>query len=206
MSMSLIVQAGGNSSRMGQDKARMLFLKEPLIARVLRRLSGVADEVFVTMNTQSDYSFLGVPLVVDVYPEKGALGGLYTGLLAATFPVAAVVACDLPFINPLLLKKEFELMVQSGADAVVPASPKGLEPLHSVFRREVCLRAVEEAVKAGQYRVTSWFPKINLRIMSVDEVLAWDPYLRSFINVNAPEEFIQAEALAQEMGEGLPPE
>ncbi|RME08873.1 MAG: molybdopterin-guanine dinucleotide biosynthesis protein MobB, partial [Anaerolineae bacterium] len=76
--LSVVIQAGGRSSRMGQDKALMPFLGEPLVRRVLRRLRPLADELLITTNNPQDYPPLGVRLVPDVIPDRGALGGLLT--------------------------------------------------------------------------------------------------------------------------------
>ncbi|MCX8063463.1 MAG: NTP transferase domain-containing protein, partial [Anaerolineales bacterium] len=75
---SLVVQAGGESRRMGKDKALLPFLGKPLIQRILERLIPVVDEALVTTNHPERYGFLNVPLVGDVFPGRGALGGLYT--------------------------------------------------------------------------------------------------------------------------------
>ena len=94
--LTICVQAGGESSRMGQDKALMPFLGRPLIQRVTDRLAPIADEVIVTTNHPEDYRFLGLPLFPDLKPGRGALGGLYTALSSATCESVAVVACDMP--------------------------------------------------------------------------------------------------------------
>ena len=94
--LTLAIQAGGRSSRMGKDKALLDFGGQPLIQQVLSRLESLADETIVTTNHPEDYHFLGFPLIPDVIPDRGALGGLYTALNAASHPLVAVVACDLP--------------------------------------------------------------------------------------------------------------
>jgi molybdopterin-guanine dinucleotide biosynthesis protein A len=88
---------------MGQDKALIPFLGQPLIQRVKERVAKIADEVLVTTNNPEAFGFLQVRLVKDVIPGMGALGGLYTALYAASHPLVAVVACDMPFVNPLIL-------------------------------------------------------------------------------------------------------
>src|SRR5512143_3119304 len=101
--LSVVVQAGGQSTRMGENKALKPFLGEPLIQRVIQRLRPVADEVLITANDPLEYLFLGVPVFPDVRPGRGPLGGLYTALAKATHPTAAVVACDMPFASAPLL-------------------------------------------------------------------------------------------------------
>ncbi len=101
--LTVVIQAGGESRRMGQDKALLPFLGKPLIQRVIERVASLADELLVTTNRPEAYQFLDLPLFPDVIPGRGALGGLYTALSAASQPLVAVVACDMPFASPALL-------------------------------------------------------------------------------------------------------
>lgn len=196
---TIVIQAGGQSIRMGQDKALLPFMGVPLISRVVERLSSLADELLITTNQPEAYQFLGVPLVSDIVPGKGALGGLYTALHAAQHPITAVVACDMPFLQPQLLSVQNDLLIQSGADVVIPRSKSGLEPMHAVYRREACLPAVKAAIEANERRMISWFSQVKVREMAPDEIALHDPEFRSFINVNSPEEFQMAEELAQKL-------
>jgi len=194
--ISLIIQAGGKSSRMGQDKALKPFLGRPLIVRVIERLAPIADEILVTTNSPEQYAFLGLRLVPDLVPGCGPLGGLHAGLTAAAHPIVAVVACDMPFASAPLLEAAARLLVQEGADVVIPRSDSGLEPLHAVYRRETCLHNIQEAIQAGEYKLIGWFPKVNVREMTPEEVAALDPSRLAFWNVNTPAEFEQAEKIA----------
>ena len=197
--LTLIVQAGGESRRMGQDKALLPFLGRPLIQRVIERLASVGDEVLVTTNRPEAYAFLGVPLAPDLLPGRGALGGLYTALSAARQPLVGVVACDMPFASPALLEAERELLLESGAQAVIPRHADGTEPFHAVYDRAACLPAVEAALQEGKWRVDAWFPAANLRFLSPAEIKTLDPLGLAFWNVNTPEEFQRAERLAVEI-------
>jgi len=195
--LTICVQAGGESRRMGQDKALISFLGRPLIQRVVDRLTPIADEVIVTTNRPEDYRFLGLPLFPDLKPGRGALGGLYTALSSATSEAVAVVACDMPFASPTLIEAADRLLVQEGADIVIPDSGDGLEPLHAVYRRETCLPAIESAIDADQWRLISWFPQVKVRTLQPDEVRFHDPSGLAFWNLNTPEELAEAEQLAK---------
>ena len=87
--LTVCIQAGGQSSRMGEDKALKSFLGRPLIQRVVDRLSPIADELIVTTNRPQDFSFLRVRLIADLKPARGALGGLYTAITSAAHPLVA---------------------------------------------------------------------------------------------------------------------
>jgi molybdopterin-guanine dinucleotide biosynthesis protein A len=198
--LTVAVQAGGQSTRMGEDKALKPFLGRPLIQRVLERLRPLADEVIVTTNRPEAYAFLGVRLASDVRPGRGALGGLYTALQAASSPFVAVAACDVPFVSARLIAYARELMEQEAVDVVIPESTEGLEPLHAVYRRETCLPEVEAAIAADAWKMIAWFPKVRVRVLSGPELAPLDEGGLAFWNLNTPEEFEEAEQLAGETG------
>lgn len=180
---------------MGEDKALKTFLGRPLIQRVIERLSPVADELIVTTNRPEDYSFLGLRLIPDLKPGRGALGGLYTAIASASHPFVAVLACDMPFASASLLEAATGLIVLEGADVVIAKSEEGYEPLHAVYRRVTCLPAIESAIAADQWKVIAWFPEVKVRILTPDEIKRFDPTGLAFWNVNTPEEFAKAEEL-----------
>lgn len=182
---------------MGQNKALLLFQGEPLITRVYRRLASLADEVLITVNQTTGFEFLGLPLITDVYPGKGTLGGLFTGLHAARGPLIAVVGCDMPFVKPILLQAELDLLNRTQADTVIPLSDTGLEPLHAVYRRGTCLPAIYKSLMADQLRLVSWLSDVKVQEMPLDEVKVYDPELHAFFNLNTPDDFKQAEAMAR---------
>jgi molybdopterin-guanine dinucleotide biosynthesis protein A len=197
LDLTLAVHAGGLSSRMGEDKALKPFLGRPLIQRVIDRLSPLAAETLVTTNDPAGYGFLNLALVPDRIPGKGALGGLYTALEAAVYPIVAMLACDMPFASPELLQVAFRLMEAEAADVVLPRSPDGLEPLHALYRRETCLPVVAAAIKANRLQVIAWFPKVRVRELTREEITAADPAGMAFLNINTAEDFLRAERLAR---------
>ena len=135
--------------------------------------------------------------VVERIAGQGALCGVYTSLFAAQYPFVAPVACDLPVINPAILHAELDLLNAGGSDIVIPESANGLEPLHAVYRREVCLPFVHEAIIHEQRRLIGWFEQVRVRIMTPAEVAEFDPNQLTFINVNTPDDFAWAESLTR---------
>ena len=198
---TIVIQAGGRSKRMGQDKALLPFLGEPLILRVINRISHLADEMLVTTNQPQDFSFLNVPLVSDITPGRGALGGLYTALSAATHNTVAILACDMPFINPDLIAAERDYLFKMQADLVVPTTENGMEPLHAVYRKDKCLQPVKDMIAADKWRVDSWYHLVKLEHFPLQEIRKSDPQLLSFKNVNTPQELEKAIRLAQKIDE-----
>ncbi len=196
--LSVAIQAGGQSSRMGEDKALKSFLGRPLIQRVAERMKPIADEIIVTTNQPEGYEFLGLRLVPDLKPGRGALGGLYTAIASAFHPLTAVVACDMPFASPQFFEGARKIMDAENADVVIAKTEEGYEPLHALYRRETCLPAVEAALAAAQWKVVSWFPQVKVRTLSGEEARRLNPSGLCFWNLNTPEEFAEAERLARQ--------
>jgi molybdopterin-guanine dinucleotide biosynthesis protein A len=195
--LTVVIQAGGQSSRMGRDKALIPFLGQPLVVRLVERLSPLADELLVVSNRPDDFAFLNLPLFGDKIPGRGALGGLYTALEAASKPRVVVVACDMPFASPSMLQFQAQVLESESADVVIPKTEHGFEPLHAVYRRAACLPAIEAAIRADQWKVISWFPQVRVRELAGDELKRHDPRALTFFNVNTPEEWEKAEDLAR---------
>jgi molybdopterin-guanine dinucleotide biosynthesis protein A len=193
--LTVVIQAGGQSSRMGEDKALKPFLGRPLIQRVMERMKPIADEIIVTTNQPPGYQFLGLRLVPDLKPGRGALGGLYTAIASASHPLAAVVACDMPFASPEFFEGARKIMDEENADVVIAKTGEGYEPLHALYRRETCLPAIESAITADQWKVISWFPQVKVRVLTGGEVKSLDPSGLCFWNLNTPEEFAEAEEI-----------
>lgn len=197
--LTIVIQAGGESRRMGQDKALLPFLGQPLVARIVARFRPIADEMLVTTNRPEAYQFLGLPLYADLLPGRGALGGVYTALKLAQNPCVAIIACDMPFASPALASAERDMLLANQNDLVIPHSGEGLEPFHAVYRRESCLPAIEATLQAGKWRVDAWFSQVKVQILRREDILPFDPLGLCFQNVNTPEELQEAEALAQQI-------
>lgn len=194
--LTVVIQAGGASSRMGEDKALKPFLRRPLIQRVIERLAPIADEMIVTTNRPAEYGFLNTRLVPDLRPGRGALGGLYTAIASASHPFVAVAACDMPFASQNFFESAHRLIVQEEADVVIVKTDEGYEPFHALYRRETCLPAIEAAIDADQWKAIAWFPQVKVRTLSPDEIKIFDPSGLCFWNLNTPEDFLQAEQRA----------
>lgn len=204
--VTVAVQAGGESRRMGRSKATVPFAGRPLICRLIERTSPAADEVIVTTNEVENLSFLaegypemGIRLVPDVYDFRGALPGMASAMRAASGDYVAIVACDMVCASASLIAHEASVMDRTGADVVVPVNKHGFEPFHALYRRETCLPVIEEAIRAGELRAQAFFDQVKVYEMSQAEVLKVAPMGGCFINVNTPEELKMMEkALAEE--------
>jgi molybdopterin-guanine dinucleotide biosynthesis protein A len=193
--ITVAIMAGGKSSRMGTDKAFVKVLGRPLIEDLVENLSGLGQEMILITNQPDGYRYLGLPLFSDVWPDKGALGGIYTALHHSTQPRTLCVACDMPFINRPLLEYLIALSVEG--DAIVPRLNGEAEPFRAVYAREACLGPIRAALEANRMRIISFFPQVRVRWVEQPEVEQFDPRHLSFFNVNTPEDLIEARRLAQ---------
>ncbi len=180
-----IILAGGKNLRMGQNKAFLEVQGERIIDRIKRILIDLFDEVLLVTNSPRDYLDLDLRTVTDLYREKGALGGIFTGLFHASFSHAFVAACDMPFLNKELISHLVRL--SPGYDIVIPRTDDGLQPLHAVYSQR-CLPFIEDLLKRGNLKILDFFHRVRKREVPAGEIIPLDPHLSSFLNLNSPED------------------
>ena len=202
--LSCVVQAGGLSSRMGCDKARMPFCGKPLIERVLERLALVGSELVVTTSRPEELAYLRecefdglVPRVVmDVDGPAGAMRGIASSLTAARLPLVAIVACDMPFVSPELIGVLADQVKEGPLDVCVPREERGIEPLCAVWRHDACASAACELLASDRQRIRCLIDRVHAGYLDEPQIIAAAGSLLCFENVNTPEEFAAAELLA----------
>lgn len=206
--VTAVILAGGESQRMGTNKALLAVAGQPLIARTAARVRALCDGIVVVTNTPDVYQFLvsdfGAVLVADAYPARGSLVGLYSGLRAVQTPLALALACDMPLLNLGLLQAMIGLAVD--CDAVVPRMEGQAEPLHAIYRPATCAPAVLRHLEAGDRRMVSFLPDVQVRYLDAADVEAYDPQRLSFVNVNTPAEWADAQARLAETDAGRGPD
>lgn len=198
--MNAIILAGGNNSRMEQNKALLKLNGESLIVRIINRIKEHFDKVIIMSDSLSSYADLGVYLVSNngVYLEKdlvkgrGPLGGIYSGLKTSSSFYNFFFACDLPFINPELV--EFMKRESSGYALTIPRTREGyFHPLHAIYSKE-CLPPIEEQFKENIFKVANFFSKVKVNYIEEEEIEEFNPYL-SFYNINTWEDYNKAKRL-----------
>ncbi len=194
---TIVLQAGGESSRMGKDKALLPFLGTPLIQRLRDRFQQIGDELVVISNDFAGYKYLKLPLYKDVIPGRGALGGLYTALTVSSSPLVGLIAADLPFASPALFEYMLEQILVTKADAIMPSTKHGLEPIHAIYRRDICLPFVKKALDDNLWRMKAWHASANIQVLDPEQTLEITGSDYTFLNLNTPAEFINAEDIAQ---------
>ena len=194
-----IILAGGLSRRLGRDKAVEPINGQPLIGRVMDALSRITDELVVVVNTPQRGQELPLPdsavAAVDIHPNAGSLGGIFTGLSAASNQWGIVAACDMPFLNLNLLSHL--LSFRESHDAVVPVLDHRPEPTHAAYSK-VCLSAIEARLEAGDMKIARFFDDVRVKYVSQRQVEEIDPGRLSFFNVNTEEDLTRACLLAAE--------
>ncbi|MDA1349366.1 MAG: molybdenum cofactor guanylyltransferase [Chloroflexi bacterium] len=195
--VSGVVLAGGLSRRLGRDKAVEPVDGVPLIGRVISRLSEVSQQTVVVVNEPGRVAALPLPTsaktAVDIYPGKGSLGGIFTGLSAADGEWAFVVSCDMPFLNTALLSHMLSL--REGFDVVVPVIDGRPEPTHALYNK-ACLPHMQRRLEADELKIIGFFEEVKVFYLAEEELDRFDPEHLSFFNVNTQEDLDRAQALA----------
>jgi molybdopterin-guanine dinucleotide biosynthesis protein A len=195
--LTIAIQAGGQSSRMGKDKALVKLHGKPLIEHVLEKVHGLGDELLITTNSPEKLEYLGVRLERDRIPGAGALHGLETALLSAEGEYVLLVACDAPFVRRRLLEHLIDL--RSHGDVIIPMKDGRYEPLQALYKRASCLPAVGQALLSGEKRMISFFSSINVQTVDAKTLARLDPAGISFFNINTPADLVQAEEILRKL-------
>ena len=191
-----VVLAGGESRRMGQNKALMPLGGERLVDRVARTLRACCSELLMVTNSPDVYADVGLRMVGDVWPGKGSLGGIYSAIHHAATPYVLVVACDMPFLQPASLTYLIEQI--GDYDVVMPDVLGEQQPLHAIYGR-ACLEPIRRRLEADRLRIVGFLPDVRVRTVTAAELQTFDPDLLAFQNLNTPEEF---EAAARHLQSG----
>lgn len=197
MKVTSIILAGGKNLRLGRSKALETLDGKSLLERVIERLRPLTNQILIVASReQFELPVAGeAEILVDIYPDKGPLGGIYTGLLASQSPRSIVVACDMPFLNTELLR--YMLRLSRDFDAVVPRLEKGMiEPLHAIYSRN-CLDNMKKRLERNQLKVHSFLNTVRVRYVERAESQRLDPELLSFFNINYQSDLDRALALLQ---------
>ena len=183
--VSAAILAGGLSTRMGVNKALIIYKGKPLIERPLAKLKNLTSDVLIVSKTPGLYVYPGVRSVADVMPRHSALIGICSALHAAREKYCLVVACDMPFLNLDLLR--YLIALAPYHDVVMPVLRKGPEPLHAVYSKE-CLPAIEKLIAKGEDKIVEFLPWVKVRYVDEDVIRFFDPTLTSFVNINTPKD------------------
>ncbi len=180
-----VILAGGKSSRYGTNKAFVEINGTRLIDRVASVMGTIFKKVILITNCPREYSYLHLPAHEDLIQGLGPIGGIYTGLEKIRDNEGFFIACDMPFASQDLIR--YIVSVKDNFDAVVPKVDWKIEPLYALYRKS-CLPVLIELITSGSYQIVESFHRLNVRFIHETEIRTYDPQLRSFFNVNRPDE------------------
>lgn len=198
--MTSIILAGGKSSRLGRNKALQVIEGKSLIQWVIDRLAILSTEIIIATAHGKAIpcsSAVEIKTVADIYPGKGPLVGIYSGLIASSSSRAIVVGCDTPFLSVGLL--EYMTQLCSTFDVVVPRIGKKVEPLCAVYSKN-CLVPMQGLLEQNELKISALFSMVKVKYVEEDEINSFDPEHLSFFNINSHDDLERARKLAAEKG------
>ena len=198
--MTIAILAGGAASRMGgADKASLPLNGRRIIDRQVETLRHVSDSIIVVGGQPDRFRDLGIRAVPDVYADCGALGGIYSALLASDRPWTLVLACDMPFLSLPLLQR-LTRVPAPGVDMVMPRTHEGPQPLCAVYAAR-CADAVRRRIEGGLLKAASLAEDVRVEEIGPEELATYDPDWLMFVNVNTPHDYERAKNVIDRMPE-----
>jgi len=196
MKVGAILLAGGESSRLGVDKAWLKIEGETLLQRAVSNLDFLESEIVIVTAGGRPLpevkSTSKLKEVEDVAFGRGPLRGIYTGLTYSTCQYNFTSACDMPLVNKNLVKHMIDQAL--GYDIVIPQLGEYYEPLHAVYSRS-CLETIEDLLTNGELKIDKMLARLKVNYVQQEEVDRFDPRHLSFFNINRPADVEEAAAL-----------
>ena len=180
-----IILSGGKSIRMGENKAFIEIEGIPIIHRIHTLFEKLFKEIIIVTDQKERFSNINAKVYSDLFPNKGVLGGIYTGLFFSSFQYAFCAACDMPFLKESVIK--FLMKKIEDYEVVVPKTKDGLQPLHAIYSKN-CLKPIKEIIEQNKYKILDLYPMVRVKIVTEKEFSNLDPINESFININTPED------------------
>jgi molybdopterin-guanine dinucleotide biosynthesis protein A len=200
LSTSGIILAGGKSLRLGHNKVFETIGHKNLLDLVVEWVAPLTDEVILVITDEravpQHINHSEFKVVTDIYPGKGPLGGIYTGLVHSSSFKNLVVASDMPFLNQALLR--YMIQIAAGFDVVVPRVGHLVEPLHSVYSKN-CAAPIKQMIDKGRLSVSQLLSQVRTRYLEAAEIERFDPQHLSFFNVNTIDDLRRAREIARKM-------
>ena len=185
-----IIIAGGQSRRLGKDKALLSIQGQPLLNRISDRVTAVCEELIVVGPPERQQLLPEALVVQDIHPNAGPIAGLQVGLRNASHLWSIVVACDMPFLNPNLL--QYLISLGDGYDIVLPRYGGYTHQLCAAYSKN-CLAHIESQIAEGDYKIDRFFSDVRVRYVDEPDLQQYDPGLQTFLNVNTPEALAKVE-------------
>ena len=200
MEISCIILAGGKSIRLGHDKVTERLGNSTLLEKVISRIDSFIQEIVVVTAEQREFEQLSgnpkVTTVTDIFPGRGSLGGIYTGLVRSNSFHNLVIAADMPFINRELIA--YMIDTAEGFDYVIPRMGKFYEPLHAIYSKN-CISPIENMINRDRRVIIELFDFVQVRYVDIEEIDRFDPEHLSFFNINTKQDLEKARKIESGM-------
>ncbi len=189
--MNGIILAGGKNSRISMPKALIRMDKYSIIENTVNLFRDLFDDIIIVSNRSKDYVSLGVKLTEDLIPGKGPLCGIYSGLTVSSNYYNFVVACDMPFIEPTIIRYLQKNIKDDIYDVIVPEYNGFLEPLFAIYTKK-CIHPIAENLKRNQLKIRDFFNYVKVKEVSCNRFTSAES---SFFNINTREDLQLARKL-----------
>jgi molybdopterin-guanine dinucleotide biosynthesis protein A len=186
------VLAGGMSTRMGTDKAFLIFDGQTLLDCALIVMQTVCDRVTIVGDPSKFAKYQAGSVIADIFPGCGPLAGIHSALVHSVAELNLMLAVDMPFVTAELLSFLFAVAEKNAAVVTVPRVNHGLQPLCAVYRRDFAA-AAERALRAGNYKIDALFSSVSTYVIQAAELAAAGFSARNFFNVNTPQDRVTGE-------------
>lgn len=188
--VSAVILAGGDSTRMGQNKALLPLGNKSMIERIVDLLRPLFNEIILVTDNAEEYSMLkDIIFVKDKInmKEKNSLVGIYTGLIVAKNPYTFTLPCDMPFLNPDLINYMIQAIKKQ--DIVIPFVKGHYQPLHAIYGKG-CIDAIKKSLDKKQYKITNFFDGMSIEIIDDDVVKKYSKDMKCFLNINTNDTYL----------------
>lgn len=179
--VTAIILAGGKSTRMGYDKAFIKIGGKTIIERTIATLKPIFDDIIIVANEPGKFKGLRVKVVKDIKPNCGPISGIHSGLVHSKTEINFVVACDMPFLNPLVIK--YMLQIANGYDMVVVKLKRGLQMLCAVYDKNL-ISLLEKNLLSGNYTLRDIIRNADFKVITEKDLESLGGSERDFLNIN----------------------
>lgn len=165
-----VILVGGGSRRMGRNKAFLDIDGQPFLERQIDVLKKSFSEILISASCPDEYTRFNLPVITDIYPRRGPLAGIYTGLINSSSLYTFILACDMPFVETGLIRhmETFTGKGEEGGayDVIVPHNGARYEPLHAFYSKG-CIPPIKEHIEADILKIAEVYPKVNVKAVRI---------------------------------------
>jgi molybdenum cofactor guanylyltransferase len=196
---SAIILAGGLNTRMqGHNKAFLEIDGKTILDRLLASLRSMFSEILLVTRQPELYAgYDGMRLVEDIHQERSSLTGIHAGLVHAKASFGFMVPCDIPFLQPELIRLLLDEL-EPTLDILVPFYDGHYQPLCAIYSRR-CIPLIEKQLSSSDYKISHLFERLHVKTVPIEKLTTADPDLLSFLNVNTPASYDVCRQLAVEL-------